>query len=98
MKMNNTHIAEIEEQISTRVLKFANKRLSSKKQVDKAGQKEGLTGLAPLELRKFEDPDTTKSARFKEVVMKWLTTLAAQFPVLTVILSVCFEANPSIHE
>ena len=98
MKMNNTHIAEIEEQISTRVLKFANKRLSSKKQVDKAGQKEGLTGLAPLELRKFEDPDATKSARFKEVVMKWLTTLAAQFPVLTVILSVCFEANPSIHD
>ena len=42
MKMNNTHIAEIEEQISTRVLKFANKRVSSKKQVDKAGQKEGL--------------------------------------------------------
>ena len=98
MKMNNTHIAEIEEQISTRVLKFANKRVSSKKQVDKAGQKEGLTGLAPLELRKFEDPDTNKSARFKEVVMKWLTTLAAQFPVLTVILSVCFEANPSIHD
>ena len=29
----------------------------SKKQVDKVGQKEGLTGLAPLELRKFEDPD-----------------------------------------
>ena len=98
MKMNNTHIAEIEEQISTRVLKFANKRVSSKKQVDKAGQKEGLTGLVPLELRKFEDPDATKSARFKEVVMKWLTTLAAQFPVLTVILSVCFEANPSIHD
>jgi hypothetical protein len=98
MKMNNTHIAEIEEQISTRVLKFANKRVSSKKQVDKAGQKEGLTGLVPLELRKFEDPDANKSARFKEVVMKWLTTLAAQFPVLTVILSVCFEANPSIHD
>ena len=30
--------------------------------------------------------------------MKWLTTLAAQFPVLTVILSVCFESNPSIHD
>ena len=44
MRMNNAHIAEIEEQISTRVLKFANKRVSSKKQVDKVGQKEGLTG------------------------------------------------------
>jgi hypothetical protein len=71
---------------------------SWRSQVDKAGREKGLTGLASLELRKFEDPDATKSARFKEVVMKWLTTLAAQFPVLTVILSVCFESNPSIHD